>query len=423
MQTPNGTRWAAAIVLIGLAGAPCGDVLAGSPFQGQVLNYQSKVLYDAPPDPNNPGVLPYTAWTGIWKLPNGTIQTDFVKATGPTSNPVITNPVFQSTDNGKTWTGPGYVPTGYSHGMAVLPGDTPSGMTMVRPTTVYVFGPSGPYPSGILQRNHPFDGVERSTDGGQTWSQVNLVSSEDYPGCWPTVVKPLSDGRLVAFAGLATVPPTPQQGSAGIVKTMFVSSDGGQHWGPPITVMPASTGVCEESDFVELPGGNLMFISRAQHYDANGNFQYENRLQTMVRKSGNTFLPDTTSTVPFGGGGFPCDLMTKEGIILDLEGGYGANWSSDNGTTWHSLLVNGQPLNTYYYPQAVQADDGTIVVVSHNGTDAVYGTIDEPIMVQTFRLSAVHAPEPSALTLLGIAVLSLLAYVWQRRKPVTGLSH
>ena len=94
------------------------------------------------------------------------------------------------------------------------------------------FGPSGPYPSGILQRASDFFGVERSTDGGVTWSQpVNLVSPSDYQLCWPTVIKPLSDGRLVAFAGLAAVAPTPQQGSAGIVKTMFVSSDEGKTWG------------------------------------------------------------------------------------------------------------------------------------------------------------------------------------------------
>ena len=139
--------------------------------------------------------------------------------------------------------------------------------------------------------------------------------------------------------------------------------------------MPASTGVCEESDFVELPSGNLMFISRAQHYDANGNFLSENRLETMVSKVGDTFVPATNSTSPFSGSGMPCDLMTKEGVILDLEMG-GSYWSADLGQSWHTLLVNGQPLDTYYYPQAVQAADGTIVVVSHNGTDGVYGTID-----------------------------------------------
>ena len=308
---------AALVCLVGVAQA------GNTTFQGQVLSYQSKVLYHAPPDPSNPGVIPYTAWAGVWKLPNGTIQTDFVKATGPTSNPVITNPVFQSTDNGQTWTGPGYVPTGYSHGMAVLPDGT-----LVRPAEVDTFGPSGPYPSGILQRASDFFGVERSTDGGVTWNQpVNLVSPSDYQLCWPTVVKPLSDGRLVAFAGLAAVAPTPQQGSAGIVKTMFVSSDEGKTWGAPITLMPASTGVCEESDFVELPSGNLMFISRAQHYDANGNFLSENRLETMVSKVGDTFVPATNSTSPFSGGGMPCDLMTKEGIILDLEMG-GSYWSA-----------------------------------------------------------------------------------------------
>ena len=79
-------------------------------------------------------------------------------------------------------------------------------------------------------------------------------------------------------------------------------------------------------------------------------------------------------------------------------------------------MVGGQQLDTYYYPQAVQAADGTIVVTGHVSMDDAYGAVDESIHVQTFRLSADPLPEPSTLTLLGIGAAGLLAYAWRRRR-------
>ena len=243
-------------------------------FQGQVLNYQANQIYHSPQTPG------YTAWADVWKLPNGTIQTDFVQATGPVGSPTITSPVLQSTDNGQTWTRvPGDVPTGYSYGMAVLPDGT-----MVRPdmTGIY-FDATGHY----SYPNHSFVGVERSTDGGVTWSlPINLMSPTDYQYCMPVVIKPLGDGRLVAVGGVCASNVASNLLAANVVHTMFISSDEGKTWGSPITLMPTSTGACEESDFVELPNGNLMFISRAQHYDANGNLLSQNGLETMVTRVG-----------------------------------------------------------------------------------------------------------------------------------------
>ena len=173
-----------------------------------------------------------------------------------------------------------------------------------------------------------------------------------------------------------------------IQKTMFVSADQGKTWGSPITLMPLSVGNCEESDFAELPNGNLMWIHRASHAKPDGSYTHSDRMQSITRKVGDTFVADPSITLPWPHSGFPCELMTREGIILDLCN-TGSHWSSDNGATWHGLTADGQALATYYYPRALQTADGTIVVISHVGGDDVYGAVDQSIYQQTFRLNTV----------------------------------
>jgi hypothetical protein len=217
------------------------------------------------------------------------------------------------------------------------------------------------------------------------------------------------------MAGLTASGVAADKVSENMVKAMFISSDQGKTWGEPIPLMTLAQGICEESDFVELPNGDLFFMHRLQHYDANGKYVSQDRRQSTVKKVGDTFEPQSPTTPPWSGQGFPCELLTREGILLDLDL-FGSHWSDDLGQTWHNLMVDGQQLNTYYYPQAVQAADGTIVVTGHVRWDDAYGEIDESIKVQTFRLSPAHMPEPSALTLLGTAVFGFLVCLWQRHK-------
>ena len=369
-------------------------------FSGQVLDYQQKTIYHSPETPG------YTSWVGLWKLPNGTIQTDFVQATGPQSSPVVTYPALQSTNNGQTWTriAGDTPPAGYSRGMAVLPDGT-----MVRPdwTGYNLVDGYMQYPAG------KFMGIRRSITGGVSWSQpISLVTTAGYQLSIPTLIKPLRDGRLVAMAGLTPNGVSPNLAVANMEKAMLISSDQGLSWSAPITLMPVSTGACEESDFVELPSGDLLWVHRAVHYTADGYFLSQERLQSITKKVGDTFEPQAPTTLSGEVVGFPCLMMTSEGVILDL-GMAASRGSDDEGKIWHDLLVGGQQLRTGYYPQAVQANDGTIVVVSHIGCDDGYGTVDQSIKAQTFRLSALELPEPSALTLLGIGAFSLLAYFWR----------
>ncbi len=72
-------------------------------------------------------------------------------------------------------------------------------------------------------------------------------------------------------------------------------------------------------------------------------------------------------------------------MILHLATGE-SHWSADMGKTWNVLMAGDTPLGVYYYPKAIQLEDGLILCIGHCGGDDVYGTVDQSIKQQTFRL-------------------------------------
>ena len=336
----------------------------------EAVDYTARTIYHSPEKPG------WTSWVGLWLTPDGRLECSFNQQTGPKDKPVASAPVLESRDEGETWTRvPGDIPRGGGRGMAVLEDGT-----LVCPRWA-----SDPNDAGY---------VERSTDGGRTWGRrVELLPAKDYR-VWPTIIRPLRDGRLVLMAGVwkrgdGTIP------NPRMTKTIFVSKDQGRSWGPPITLMPTEQGVCEESDFCELPSGDLFWVHRVEHFPAtrtpitlgaarmgapfpNG---YSDRMQSIVAKQGEGWKPGPATLAPFPHSGFPEVLLAREGVILHLATD-GIYWTADVGRTWTRLPIAG----TAYYPRAVQLASGKIVCIGHVGGDDAYGTVDQSIFQQTFRL-------------------------------------
>ena len=361
--------WLTSLVAV-VAGAPQRVRAEASPVAVEAVEYAEKTIYHSPETPG------YTSWVGLWLTGDGRLQCSFTQRTGPKDNPVSSVPILESRDEAATWTRvPGDIPRGGGRGMAVLE----DGM-LVCPRWA-----SDPNDAGY---------VERSTDGGATWGpRVDLLSAKEYR-VWPSIIRPLRDGRLVLMAGAwkrgdGDVP------NPRMTKLMFVSTDQGKSWGPPITLMPTEQGVCEESDFCELANGDLFWIHRVEHFPPtpaeippgaarmgepfpNG---YSDRMQSIVRRDATGWKPGPATHAPFAHSGFPEVLMTAEGVILHLatDGIYA---TTDEGKTWTRLPIPG----TKYYPRAVQLPSGKIVCVGHVGSDDVYGTVDQSVFQQTFRL-------------------------------------
>jgi len=342
----------------------------------EAVDFVEKTIYHSPEKPG------YTSWVGLWQMPDGRLQCSFHQITGPKDKPVSADVVLESKDQGRTWTRvEGDNPKGGGRGMAVLKDGT-----LVSPRW----------------SSDPNDGgyVVRSTDGGKTWSdRIDFLSPREYR-TWPTLIRPLRDGRLVLMIGAwkrgdGTVP------NPRMTKLMFVSSDEGRTWGLPIVLMPTEVGVCEESDFCELPNGDLLWVHRAEHFPTTASAipasaarmgepfptGYSDRMQSIVHKEGSGWRPGPARPAPFAHSGYPCVVDTREGVILHLATD-GVYWTADAGKTWERLPIRG----THYYPKALQLADGTILCVGHVGSDDVYGTVDQAVVQQTFRLKVKAAP-------------------------------
>jgi hypothetical protein len=368
----------AAVWIASLAGAAAG---AESPvLTVEAIDYTEKTIY------HSPGTPGWTSWVGLWLTVDGRLQCSFNQLIGPKDKPVSSVPILESRDEAKTWARVhGDVPRGGGRGMAVLKDGT-----LVCPRWA-----SDPNDAGY---------VERSTDGGKTWSRrIDLLPAKQYR-VWPTIIRPLRDGRLVLMAG-AWKRDEGAVANPRMTKMMFVSADQGKSWGPPITLMPTEQGVCEESDFCELPNGDLFWIHRVEHFPPtrteippgaarmgdpfpNG---YSDRMQSIVAKQQEGWNAGPATRAPFPHSGFPEVLMTNEGLILHLATD-GVYWTADVGKTWTRLPIPG----TRYYPRAAQLPSGKILCIGHVGSDDVYGTVDQSIFQQTFRLRVHRRPGRSS---------------------------
>jgi hypothetical protein len=164
-----------------------------------------------------------------------------------------------------------------------------------------------------------------------------------------------------------------------LLKDFFESRDGGKIWSH-IWTMPKDVGLCEESDFVELDNGDLLFIHRAEHYKDN-TYINSDRLQTIFHRKGDGWEIGPTTAVPIPHSGYPELLKLREGPILHI--GSDGVWEIGPGLeTWTKLNLSGSP----YYPRAIQLKDGSVLVVGHVGGDDEYGKVDQTIVAQKFKL-------------------------------------
>ena len=163
--------------------------------------------------------------------------------------------VHRSTDEGRTWTRiaeirlPGQRPGPFSFGVTAAGTYLMGYHTLIRPADPATGA------RNTLQTN-----VARSEDGGRTWTAGPIRPGPmryggGGDGC--RIIE-LSDGTVVTSCGVAWNDPAREEGYVGDV--MLRSHDDGRTW-DDWTVLPPG---CSESNYLELPSGELLCATRYQ---------------------------------------------------------------------------------------------------------------------------------------------------------------
>jgi hypothetical protein len=167
---------------------------------------------------------------------------------------------------------------------------------------------------------------------------------------------------------------------------LLFSTDCGKTLSQPLPVYPGVP--CTETDFCELPTGDLLFIHNQMFGGGKAHRQ-------LVRKTKYGWVPEAMEE---------CDsaapeifVRTKDGYLVGASRNAPYVWSDDDGMSWYPL--EGIP-NCEYQPRAMLLPDDRLLFVWHKGGDLPYGQADEYIGQHTFRLKVA---EPRTRTRLKLA--------------------
>ncbi len=373
--------------LLSLATADAGD---GRSFKA--VGHTRKTIYHSPQKPG------FTSWVGAWIMPDGDLMTCFTQATGPVKDRPQAPKEVQDKLNWPPKGAPGYDMTGLDlknvhlrssdAGMnwkqvsadpfkSCMNGVSGEAQTALADGTVIrgVFGFYLPYDPDVPQTGF----LQRSSDGTKTWSKPESILDASKYTTWPRRIRVLRDGRIVALMGVAPFAAgsqTREQFSKVIQPMLVVSADNGKSWTGPIAAVPKDQpdGWTEEFDVAELANGDLLAVFRRAS-DAK-------RWQSVLKKSDRTWVAGKAGPSILPHSGQPELLATKEGPILHVATS-GVHWTDDVGKSWHKLNIPGAA----YYPRSVQAKDGTIFLFGHIGGDNAYGSVDQSIVMDSFKLA------------------------------------
>jgi hypothetical protein len=381
------------------------------------VNYSRSQIYHSPVSPG------WTSWVGAWLMPDGSIMVGVTQAKGPfPPNPNYQNRDYsgldvdvvylRSHDGGANWTkvteSDVSFTTAEDSGLGTHANNAPATLVLndgsiIRRVYGWDYGEFPDMPGTAFVQRSTDGGLTwsdqpRSTDGGQTWSNPSPIAEffldPQLYTVQPTRFERLSDGRILMIGSVWNGPNTQ---SAPHEPLLMVSSDeavswtrvpfAGPAWSPSYTSLFAN-----EWDATELRNGELLVVSRVQN---------QNRWQAVFSKTENTWQITSAGATTIPHSGHPELLTTREGPVIYFAT-TGSLWTNNAGQTWNPLRVDSLPdlaggdHLTRYYPNSLQTPDGWVYVFGHNGADNYYGQVDQSVWMDKFRLVVQAAPGTGA---------------------------
>jgi hypothetical protein len=372
----------------------------------RAVDLRRTTLYHSPQTPG------YTAWTGAWLMPDQSIMTAFIRATGPLdpskrarapANVVrsfglkswpaardfwgldTTIQYRLSTDGGQSW-----IDTRADHFRSLYPAPyIPQADIALDDGTIVrrVNGDDQRYDPAVPHTAY----LQRLAPGAKDWGPPQVLLDPNSSTYQISRIRKLRDGRLIATGNVWDTPASTTPTARGKIASKYllmVSSDGGKTWQNGLT-QDASAGFLYggEWDTGELPNGDLVALMRTHRSASDATPVLK---EAVLHKQGAGWILSAARTAPFPQSGHPELLATQEGPVLSIAP-TGVEYTKD-GLVWHKLEF--RPSDAYrsnYYPRAVQTDDGAIHVFSHVGHDDPYGSVDESITYDQFQLAETRA--------------------------------
>jgi hypothetical protein len=240
----------------------------------------------------------------------------------------------------------------------------------------------------------PVTAIEKSVDGGNTWTRSALLLEGDYSG-YPYRIRRLRDGTLVNLmvytSGFGANRPRRERGVVApnviqeILCGLWMSTDNGESWSGPMGVLPGI--LAPEPDFAELPSGDLLIL--------NSRVQGGPEVRQYVHRSRLGFLPGpvhrvVSGTVP------ETFCVTQPGLLVGATRGSLYTCSNDEGATWHTIA---EIPDCEYQPLIIELKDGRLLCAWHMHGDAIFGERHQFVGQHIFRLDASRLPAATVLDL------------------------
>jgi hypothetical protein len=151
------------------------------------------------------------------------------------------------------------------------------------------------------------------------------------------------------------------------------SHDEGRTWSGPLPIYGGQN--VSETDFVELPDGNLLFFN---------NSIFANPGRQFVYRDGSAYVPGPLQRVHSGT--VPETVcLTDDGILVGCMRAGAYFWSDDLGQTWEPLQGIPDTIEVYQ-PWIQYLGDGRVACAGHYGADDPVGLRDQYVSIHTFRV-------------------------------------